>query len=113
MGKHVAHPTRTRRTARRGAPRRARGTPRIANRLVRRCRDYAQVKADGRLTVDATLGEEVDTLVDVVEPFLLQRALLARTRRGRSVTLKAYTHLDLAPPAESDADAPLFGDRSA
>ncbi|MFW6146689.1 MAG: Holliday junction branch migration DNA helicase RuvB [Planctomycetota bacterium] len=135
--------------------RRARGTPRIANRLVRRCRDYAQVKADGRLTVDAvdaalelegidqlglddldrkflrviidtyrggpvgieavaaTLGEEVDTLVDVVEPFLLQRALLARTRRGRSVTLKAYTHLDLAPPAGGDADTPLLDDRSA
>ncbi len=135
--------------------RRARGTPRIANRLVRRCRDYAQVKGDGRLTaaaVDAaldlegidqlgldeldrkfltviidiyrggpvgieaaaaTLGEEVDTLVDVVEPFLLQRGLLARTRRGRSVTLKAYDHLGLTPPADGDAETPLFGDAGA
>ena len=115
---------------------RARGTPRIANRLLRRCRDYAQVKGDGKLTMDsvtlalklegidhlgldqldrsflqiiietyqggpvgieavaATLGEETDTLVDVVEPFLLQRGLLARTRRGRLATMKAYEHLD-------------------
>ena len=114
---------------------RARGTPRIVNRLLRRCRDYAQVKGDGRLTTDmveaalglegidalgldeldrkflyviidiykggpvgieavaATLGEETDTLVDVVEPFLLQIGLLARTRRGRLVTMKAYEHL--------------------
>ena len=121
---------------------RARGTPRIANRLLRRCRDYAQVKADGRLTpeavdaalklegidelgldeldrrflrtvidtydggpvgieaVAATLGEETDTLVDVVEPFLLQAGLLARTRRGRCVTRRGYEHLDLAPPPE-------------
>jgi Holliday junction DNA helicase RuvB len=122
---------------------RARGTPRIANRLLRRCRDYAQVKGDGRLTVAAveaalkleaidalgldeldrrmlrtiievyksgpvgieavaaTLGEETDTLVDVVEPFLLQIGMLARTRRGRLATLKAYEHLGvkhLAPP---------------
>ena len=122
---------------------RARGTPRIANRLLRRCRDYAQVKGDGRLTaaiveaalvlegidalgldeldrrmlrtiievykggpvgietVAATLGEETDTLVDVVEPFLLQTGLLARTRRGRLATLKAYEHLgvkNLPPP---------------
>ena len=117
---------------------RARGTPRIANRLLRRCRDYAQVKADGRLTIPsveaalklegidpvgldeldrrflrtiieiyrggpvgieavaATLGEETDTLVDVVEPFLLQIGLLARTRRGRLATTKAYEHLGLA-----------------
>ena len=128
---------------------RARGTPRIANRLLRRCRDYAQVKGDGRLTVEsveaalklegidslgldeldrrflrtiidiykggpvgieavtATLGEEVDTLVDVVEPYLLQGGLLARTRRGRLATMKAYKHLGIkgAPPAE---DASLF-----
>jgi Holliday junction DNA helicase RuvB len=115
--------------------RRARGTPRIANRLLRRCRDYAQVKGDGRLTrptvdaalklegidelgldeldrqflkvildtyrggpvgieaVAATLGEETDTLVDVVEPFLLQIGFVARTRRGRLVTVKACEHL--------------------
>jgi Holliday junction DNA helicase RuvB len=117
---------------------RARGTPRIANRLLRRCRDFAQVKAQGRLTVEvvqqglklegidelgmdeldrqflrviidtykggpvgietvaATLGEETDTLVDVVEPFLLQIGLLARTRRGRLATIKAYDHLKVA-----------------
>jgi len=128
---------------------RARGTPRIANRLLRRCRDYAEVKGDGRLTVPAleaalklegidelgldeldrsflrtiidvykggpvgieaiaaTLGEETDTLVDVVEPFLLQSGLLARTRRGRLATSKAYTHLKVpyVPPAE---DSTLF-----
>jgi holliday junction DNA helicase RuvB len=114
---------------------RARGTPRIANRLLRRCRDFAQVKGNGRLTNDmvvaalrlegidelgldeldrrflriiidtyrggpvgietvaATLGEETDTLVDVVEPYLLQCGLLARTRRGRLATMKAYEHL--------------------
>jgi Holliday junction DNA helicase RuvB len=118
-----------------GLAERARGTPRIANRLLRRCRDYAQVKGDGRLTrevvkaalqlegidslgldeldrrflrtiidvykggpvgieaVAATLGEETDTLVDVVEPFLLQVGLLARTRRGRLATARAYEHL--------------------
>jgi len=123
---------------------RARGTPRIANRLLRRCRDYAQVKGDGHLTVGsveaalelegidqlgldeldrsflrriieiykggpvgieavaATLGEETDTLVDVVEPFLLQNGLLARTRRGRMVTARAYRHLNVSdtPPQE-------------
>jgi Holliday junction DNA helicase RuvB len=124
---------------------RARGTPRIANRLVRRCRDYAQVRADGTLTpsvvekalklegidplgldeldrkflrvivdvykggpvgieaVAATLGEETDTLVDVVEPFLLQVGFLARTRRGRSVTMRAFQHLGLKPTPGSEA----------
>jgi Holliday junction DNA helicase RuvB len=123
---------------------RARGTPRIANRLIRRCRDYAQVKGNGKLTIDsvdaalklegidelglddldrrflriiidvykggpvgieavaATLGEETDTLVDVVEPYLLQIGMLARTRRGRLATMKAYEHLgaEYAPPAD-------------
>jgi len=125
--------------------RRARGTPRIANRLLRRCRDYAQVKGDGRLTTEiveaglklegidplgmdeldrrflrtiidvykggpvgieavaATLGEEIDTLVDVVEPYLLQAGLLARTRRGRLATVKAYEHLGVkyTPPPDN------------
>lgn len=118
--------------------RRARGTPRIANRLLRRCRDYAQVKGDGKLTlpivqaalelegidhagldqldrqflktiieiyhggpvgieaVAATLGEEVGTLIDMVEPFLLQMGFLARTKRGRIATAKAYEHLGVA-----------------
>jgi len=119
---------------------RARGTPRIANRLLRRCRDYAQVRGDGELNVAcveaalklegidevgldeldrkflrtivevyrggpvgieavaATLGEETDTLVDVVEPFLLQVGMLARTRSGRLATIKAYRHLGCTPP---------------
>jgi holliday junction DNA helicase RuvB len=124
---------------------RARGTPRIANRLLRRCRDYAQVKGDGRLNelavqaalelegidqlgldeldrsflrtiidiyrggpvgieaVAATLGEETDTLVDVVEPYLLQIGMVARTRRGRSATVRAYDHLDIksVPPQQA------------
>ncbi len=128
---------------------RARGTPRIVNRLLRRCRDYAEVKGDGTLTVEsvdaaltlegidelgldeldrrflkviidiykggpvgieavaATLGDETDTLVDVVEPFLLQIGLLARTRKGRQATSKAYEHLGVpgTPPAD---DATLF-----
>jgi Holliday junction DNA helicase RuvB len=129
---------------------RARGTPRIANRLLRRCRDFAEVKADGTLTAEtvqaalklegidelgldeldrrflkiiidvykggpvgieavaATLGEETDTLVDVVEPYLLQKGLLARTRRGRSVTAHACEHLGVSfRPVESD-DPSLF-----
>ncbi len=129
--------------------RRARGTPRIANRLLRRCRDYAQIKGDGQLTVEtvnaalglegidelgldeldrsflrviietyrggpvgieavaATLGEETDTLVDVVEPFLLQIGFLARTRRGRRATIRAYRHLGLEP-AGTDQQTGLF-----
>ncbi|MHC4983957.1 MAG: Holliday junction DNA helicase RuvB C-terminal domain-containing protein, partial [Planctomycetota bacterium] len=52
--------------------------------------------------VAATLGEEIDTLVDVVEPYPLQVGLLARTRRGRLATVKAYKHLGIegAPPQE-------------
>ena len=129
---------------------RARGTPRIANRLLRRSRDYAQVKGDGRLTtatveaalklegiddlgldqmdrlflrtiidiykggpvgieaVAATLGEETDTLVDVVEPYLLQIGLLARTRRGRLATAKAYEHLKIKQPPTPAEGAGLF-----
>ena len=131
---------------------RARGTPRIANRLLRRCRDYAQVKGNGRLTdesvaaalklegidelglddldrrflstiidiyaggpvgieaVAATLGEETDTLVDVVEPFLLQIGLLARTRRGRQTTARAYEHLGIAPDDQPQQKMLFEGD---
>jgi len=121
--------------------RRSRGTPRICIRLMRRVRDYAQVKGDGRITtpiarqalemeaVDAggldkldraflrtliavynggpagiealaaTLNEEVDTLVDMVEPYLLKTGYVARTRQGRTATAAAYEHLALTPPA--------------
>lgn len=119
---------------------RSRGTPRIANRLLRRVRDYAQVKEGGRVTpqvarvalslegidetgmddldrsflkaiiknyqggpvgieaLSATLNEEVDTLVDMVEPFLLKEGFLVRTRNGRKVTLKACQHLGSEEP---------------
>ena len=118
---------------------RSRGTPRIANRLLKRVRDYAQVKGNGVLSMDivenslkmesidssgldeldrsflkalikvyqggpagieavaATLGEERDTLEDVVEPYLLQKGFVRRTKRGREVTPKAFEHLGLSP----------------
>jgi Holliday junction DNA helicase RuvB len=126
--------------------RRARGTPRIANRLLRRVRDYADVKADGTITraiadralqmldVDAAgldildrklllaviekfeggpvgieslaaaVGEERDTLEDVIEPYLIQQGLLQRTTRGRVVTVHAYRHLGQMPPPRAEAD---------
>ncbi len=124
--------------------RRARGTPRIANRLLRRVRDYAEVKADGKidkniaakaldmLKVDsygfdnmdrnllttiidkfsggpvgvenlaAAIGEERDTIEDVIEPYLIQQGFLMRTPRGRVATPNAYRHLGLKPPANVD-----------
>jgi Holliday junction DNA helicase RuvB len=120
--------------------RRSRGTPRIANRLLRRVRDYAQVKADGKVTravaeaalkmldVDAlgldvmdrklllaviekfsggpvgvdnlahAIGEEADTIEDVLEPFLIQQGYLQRTPRGRVATLSAYRHFGIVAP---------------
>ena len=120
--------------------RRSRGTPRIANRLLKRVRDYAQVCAEGVLTtavvdaaltlegvdergltpldrsylttiinyydggpvgieaISATLQEETDTLVDVVEPFLLAEGLLQRTSSGRKVTRAACRHLGFPWP---------------
>ncbi|MHB9133188.1 MAG: Holliday junction branch migration DNA helicase RuvB [Armatimonadota bacterium] len=126
--------------------RRSRGTPRIANRLLRRVRDYAQVKADGIITrevadkalyalgvdhrgldeldrkllrtiidfyqggpvgveaLSATLNEESDTLVDMVEPFLLKMGFLSRTPSGRKVTPLAYQHFNLLP-GHSSTDA--------
>ncbi|MEW5895985.1 MAG: Holliday junction branch migration DNA helicase RuvB [Candidatus Omnitrophota bacterium] len=118
--------------------RRSRGTPRIANRLLRRVRDYAQVKtSSGTITADivvksmstlgiddkglddndrrllgiiaeyynggpvgiealaATLNEEVDTLVDVVEPYLLKTGMLKRTSRGRELTAKGAKHINI------------------
>ena len=122
---------------------RSRGTPRIANRLLRRVRDYAQVKADGvvskavadaalkMLDVDAlgldvmdrklllaviekfgggpvgvenlaaAIGEERDTIEDVLEPYLIQQGYLQRTLRGRIATVSAYQHFGLALPARA------------
>ncbi len=135
---------------------RSRGTPRIANRLLRRVRDYAQVKGTGRLNIDiveralkmeqidalgldeldraflralttvynggpagieaiaATLGEERDTLEDVVEPYLLQIGFLRRTKRGREMTDLAFQHLGLKiPTRQSKSDDPeLFAEES-
>ena len=121
--------------------RRARGTPRIANRLLRRVRDYAEVRADGEITrdvsdaalrmldVDASgldhwdralletilnkfdggpvgvdnlasaIGEERETIEDVIEPYLIQQGFLQRTTRGRIATARTYRHFGLAPPA--------------
>ncbi len=131
--------------------RRARGTPRIANRLLRRVRDYADVRAGGRtsvavadaalsmLDVDragldlmdrklleaiihkftggpvgldnlaAAIGEEADTIEDVLEPYLIQQGYLQRTPRGRLATPLAYRHLGLATPNVS-ASSTLFED---
>src|SRR5213078_4789862 len=129
--------------------RRSRGTPRIANRLLRRVRDYADVKADGRINkaladkalkmldvdpqgfdvmdrklleavihrfdggpvgldnVAAAIGEERDTIEDVIEPYLIQQGYLQRTPRGRVATLAAYRHLGVAPPKSTGG---LFAD---
>ncbi|HXZ55852.1 MAG TPA: Holliday junction branch migration DNA helicase RuvB [Burkholderiales bacterium] len=130
--------------------RRSRGTPRVANRLLRRVRDFAQVKAKGAVTrevadaglamldVDSlgldvmdrklllaviekfsggpvglenlahAIGEEADTIEDVLEPYLIQQGYLQRTPRGRVATVSAYRHLGLAAPRPSDTGA-LFG----
>jgi len=129
--------------------RRSRGTPRIVNRLLRRVRDYAEVRADGEITravadaalamldvdiggldvmdrkllqtvlekfaggpvgVDnlaAAIGEERDTIEDVLEPFLIQQGFLQRTSRGRIATALAYRHFGLALPTPGAA-AELF-----
>jgi Holliday junction DNA helicase RuvB len=119
---------------------RSRGTPRIANRLLRRARDFAEVKGDGVITnevadqalnmlnVDgrgfdhmdrrlllamiekfdggpvgidnlaAAISEERDTIVDVLEPYLIQQGFIMRTSRGRVLTSSAYQHFDLQIP---------------
>ena len=123
--------------------RRSRGTPRIANRLLRRVRDYAEVKGQGDITgpiadaallmldVDgegldvmdrklleavlgkfgggpvgidnlaAAIGEERDTIEDVLEPYLIQQGYLQRTPRGRIATAATYRHFGLAAPQAS------------
>ncbi len=124
---------------------RSRGTPRIANRLLRRVRDYADVKADGNasrevadaaltmLDVDsqgldvmdrkllqtviekfmggpvgvdnlaAAIGEERDTIEDVLEPYLIQQGYLQRTPRGRMATANAYQHFGLIQPRSGNS----------
>jgi holliday junction DNA helicase RuvB len=135
--------------------RRSRGTPRIANRLLKRVRDFAEVRAGGvvsgavaraalelfevdRLGLDkldrwvlealcmqfgggpvglstlaVAVGEEPETVGDVVEPFLIQQGLLARTPRGRVATGAAFAHLGLSPGAHQagrPAEEALFED---
>ena len=81
--------------------RRSRGTPRLANRLLKRVRDFAQVKYDGGPvgldTLAASIGEDSGTIEDVYEPYLIQNGFLARTPRGRTVTEKTYQHFGLSP----------------
>jgi len=121
--------------------RRSRGTPRIANRLLRRVRDFADVRGNGHISkslagealsmldvdpegfdvmdrklleavihrfdggpvgldnIAASIGEERDTIEDVIEPFLIQQGFLQRTPRGRIATMAAYRHLGLQAPA--------------
>jgi Holliday junction DNA helicase RuvB len=130
--------------------RRSRGTPRVANRLLRRIRDYAQVRAAGRITenvasealqlldvdqfglddmdarilkaiiekfdggpvgvgtVAAAVGEDVETIEEVYEPFLVQNGFLQRTPRGRVATPQAYRHFGFAPPNSSGTQQTLF-----
>lgn len=130
--------------------RRARGTPRVALRLLRRVRDYAQVQADGQInpqvaqealtmlevdelglddldrrvlnaiinkfsggpvgldTLAASISEEGDTIMDVVEPYLLQLGFLDRTPRGRIATRTAYRHMKVDYPDRPEQGT-LFG----
>ena len=124
--------------------RRSRGTPRIANRLLRRVRDYAQVKSDGVIThkiaaealslfnvdplgldhmdhrfiraivekfeggpvgletISAAIGEEKDTIEEVIEPYLMQQGFITRTPRGRVAAKLTYQHFDFALPKGND-----------
>ncbi|MCT4710520.1 Holliday junction branch migration DNA helicase RuvB [Enterobacteriaceae bacterium H11S18] len=121
---------------------RARGTPRIANRLLRRVRDFAEVRHDGTISAEiaaqaldmlnvdtegfdymdrklllavidkfmggpvgldnlaAAIGEERETIEDVLEPFLIQQGFLQRTPRGRMATPRAWSHFGIVPPAQ-------------
>ena len=127
-------------------PKRSRGTPRIANRLLRRVRDYAQVKSNGKITASiaddalkmldvdllgldvmdrkllqailekfnggpvgidnlaAAIGEERETIEDVLEPYLIQQGYLMRTPRGRVVTQATYLHFGMKPPTQQNPD---------
>jgi holliday junction DNA helicase RuvB len=129
---------------------RSRGTPRIANRLLRRVRDFTEIKADGNIVKDtatraldllnvdvhgfdmmdrkllltiiqkfdggpvgveslaAAIGEERDTIEDVIEPFLIQQGFMMRTSRGRTVTRNAWLHFGLDAPKELPNEPDLF-----
>jgi len=130
---------------------RSRGTPRITNRLLRRVRDFAEVKGNGKIDKDiaqhaldlldvdvcgfdmldrklllaiiekfeggpvgvdslaAAIGEERDTIEDVVEPFLIQQGFMMRTPRGRVATTHAYRHFGLKPQKqETDKSQPVL-----
>ncbi|MFC1585943.1 Holliday junction branch migration DNA helicase RuvB [Fibrobacterota bacterium] len=129
---------------------RCRGTPRVANRILRRCRDVAQVRGRGIIdeevaqktldmlgidaiglddmdrnilrtiidkfegrpvgltTLGAAVGEEIETLEEVYEPYLIQSGLLKRTPRGRVATAKTYRHLGFTPPDPSETQGDLF-----
>ena len=122
---------------------RSRGTPRIVNRILRRVRDFAEVKSDGTITtkiaeeslaaleidslgldtmdirilrmmidkfgggpvgvetIAVAVSEEVDSITDVYEPYLIQSGLIQRTPRGRVVTEHVYRHFNLTPPAKT------------
>ncbi len=137
-------------TGAREIAKRSRGTPRIANRLLRRVRDFAQVKGDGHINVEvaqkaldmldidaggfdmldrkllliiiekfdggpvgvdnlaAAIGEERDTIEDVLEPFLIQQGFIMRTPRGRMATNHAYKHLGRVPPARPETGQPVL-----
>jgi len=128
--------------------RRSRGTPRVANRLLRRVRDYAQVRADGDITkavadaalamldvdqfglddmdarvlkaiiekfdggpvgigtIGAAIGEDVSTIEEVYEPYLVQNGFLQRTPRGRAATPLAYRHFGYAPRVQGNGEQP-------
>ncbi len=131
---------------------RSRGTPRVANRLLRRVRDFAVVRGHGKLTsavveealklegidklglddldrrfmhalardyeggpagieaIAATMGQERDTLEDVVEPFLLQTGFIRRTSKGRQLTPAGYRHVGIARPAAPHAEPLPFNE---
>ncbi|MEE8264370.1 MAG: Holliday junction branch migration DNA helicase RuvB [Gammaproteobacteria bacterium] len=131
---------------------RSRGTPRIANRLLRRARDYADIRADGSISeevarkaldmlkvdvygfdtmdrkllltiiekfdggpvgidsIAAAIGEERDTIEDVLEPYLIQQGFMMRTPRGRIATRNAWLHFGLTPPQAPTQKPDLFNE---
>ncbi len=133
---------------------RSRGTPRIANRLLRRVRDYAEIKADGSISEDiarqaldmlnvdehgfdamdrkllltiiqkfdggpvgaeslaAAIGEERDTIEDVLEPYLIQQGFMMRTPRGRVATKNAWLHFGMELPKSPHLENDLFDPKS-